>query len=131
MKSVLHCLQSMINLCHGGPVFGQIQYNKKPTGVFLAAFFKKTAFSRRFFRCLKTSDLQPTRNEALANDAKMSRFLDTAIFPSSTSCEVLLRNMLVVNWMGAKRALSEPRQNRVTYNKVVIIFLQTVVRLHS
>jgi len=67
----------------------------------------------------------------LQKPQKRAVFLTRLVFRAAAYSDDLPRNMLLDNKIGAKRALSEPRQNRVTYNKVVDIVPRNVVVLHS
>jgi hypothetical protein len=73
----------------------------------------------RFFGASEKSRSQPTRYEPFTRDEKNGRLYDTTDFPSGAPIRFFQRNLLRISMIGAKNALNETGQNRVTYNNML------------
>jgi hypothetical protein len=96
----------------------QIPKTEKPTGVFWCAFLAEKCILNPFYGPSKKSGVQPARHEPFTNGSKTGNLFATRAFSTGTISDDFLRNSLKINWMAWKRARTEQRQNRVTYNNM-------------
>jgi hypothetical protein len=92
--------------------------NRKTYGSVLVRFFSEKCILERFLSHLKKSRLQPARYEAFTKGAKTGHLCDTVDFANRAANDDFLRNLLKINQIALKNALSGTCQNRVTYNNM-------------